>query len=307
MSAGAHQVSDTAVTSGAAPRIPLSQRWRGAMGTLRRAPLIPAAIIAILIVFALFAPWIAPHDPLRNNIMANNTPPFWHEEGTAKYLLGTDTLGRDILSRIIYGSRLSLSLSLLVILIGGSIGVALGIISGYVGGFVDALIQRGVEAMLALPTILVALVFVFTFGFGFWNIIFILSPFIAARFARMVRGETLSLKERDYVAIANVIGAGKARIMRTHILPNVANTVTVLATLEVGHLILVESSLSFLGVGIAPPNPAWGLMVSEGRESLATAYWISLFPGLAILFTVLSLNLFGDWLRDALDPRRKFL
>jgi peptide/nickel transport system permease protein len=239
--------------------------------------------------------------------MENLTPPVWQEGGTSEYLLGTDKLGRDILSRIIHGSRLSLSLSLIVIMLGGSVGVILGLISGYVGGVVDGIIQRIVEAMLALPTILVALVFVFTFGFGFWNVIFILSPFIAARFARMVRGETLSVKERDYVAIAKVIGTNRALIIARHVFPNVANTVIVLATLEVGHLILVESSLSFLGVGIPPPNPAWGLMVAEGREYIATAYWISLIPGLAILATVLSLNLFGDWLRDILDPRRKQL
>jgi peptide/nickel transport system permease protein len=280
---------------------------RAALAALRRAPLVPTVILGFLIAFAAFAPLIAPHDPIKIDIMANLAPPVWHEGGSSKYLLGTDKLGRDVLSRMIYGSRLSLSLSLIVIFLGGTSGVLLGMMSGYLGGFMDALIQRAVEAMLALPTILVALVFVFTFGFGFWNVVFILSPFIAARFARMVRGETLSIKERDYVAIAKVIGTSKTGIIFKHIFPNVANTVTVLATLEVGHLILVESSLSFLGVGIPPPNPAWGLMVAEGREYIATAYWISLFPGLAILAAVLSLNLFGDWLRDALDPRRKQL
>jgi peptide/nickel transport system permease protein len=283
------------------------RRRRARFGVFSRVPVIPSIIIATLIVFAIFAPLIAPHDPIKVDVMANLVPPMWHEGGSSENILGTDKLGRDVFSRIIYGSRLSLSLSLIVIAIGGSIGVLLGMISGYLGGVVDALIQRAVEAMLSLPTILVALVFVFTFGFGFWNVIFILSPFMAARFARMVRAETLSIRERDYVAIAKVIGVSRARIIRTHVLPNVANTVIVLATLEVGHLILVESSLSFLGVGIPPPNPAWGLMVSEGREYIATAYWISLFPGLAILATVLSLNLFGDWLRDALDPRRKQL
>ena len=171
----------------------------------------------------------------------------------------------------------------------------------------DALVQRGVEAVLALPLILVALAFVFTFGFSFWNVFFILCPFVAVRFARIVRGDTLSIRERDYVAVATVIGAPTYRIVAKHIFPNVFNTVVVLATLEVGHIILVESSLSFLGVGIPPPQPAWGLMVSEGREYIATAYWITLFPGLAILATVLSLNLFGDWLRDTLDPRRRQL
>ncbi len=285
----------------------LYRRVRAAVSALRRAPLVPTIILGILIFCAVFAPLVAPYDPIKINIMSNLMPPAWNAEGSIDHLLGTDKLGRDVLSRIIYGSRLSLSLSLIVILMGGSAGVVLGMISGYMGGAVDAVIQRAVEAMLALPTILVALVFIFTFGFGFWNVIFILSPFIAARFARMVRGETLSIKERDYVALAQVMGASKVRIIIRHILPSVFNTVIVLATLEVGHLILVESSLSFLGVGIPPPNPAWGLMVAEGREHIATAYWLSAFPGLAILASVLSINLFGDWLRDTLDPRRKQL
>jgi peptide/nickel transport system permease protein len=301
--------SDTSASGSVAAlaRTSSRQRWLDARAALARAPLVPIFVLGMLLVCAVFAPLIAPHDPIRINVMENLTPPVWQEGGSSKHLLGTDKLGRDILSRIIHGSRLSLSLSLMVILLGGSAGVVLGLISGFFGGILDAIIQRAVEAMLALPTILVALVFVFTFGFGFWNVIFILSPFIAARFARMVRGETLSVKERDYVAIAKVIGASRGRIIARHLFPNVANTVIVLSTLEVGHLILVESSLSFLGVGIPPPNPAWGLMVAEGREYIATAYWISLFPGLAILAAVLSLNLFGDWLRDALDPRRKQL
>lgn len=290
-----------------AERLPLHRRWRAGLAGLKRAPMVPMTILGIFIGFAIFAPLIAPHDPIAINIMQNFAPPAWHADGSSSYLLGTDKLGRDILSRIIHGSRLSLSLSLIVILLGGTSGVILGMTSGYLGGVVDAVIQRGVEAMLALPTILVALVFVFTFGFGFWNVIFILSPFIAARFARMVRGETLSIKERDYVAVAKVTGASTGRILVKQVFPNVFNTVIVLATLEVGHLILVESSLSFLGVGIPPPNPAWGLMVSEGRDALVNAYWISVFPGLAILVTVLSLNLFGDWLRDTLDPRRNQL
>jgi peptide/nickel transport system permease protein len=283
------------------------RRLRAFGMALRRAPLIPTAILGTFVVFALFGSYIAPHDPIRISVMTNLMPPAWAEGGSTRYLLGTDKLGRDILSRLIHGSSLSLSLSLIVIFMGGTVGTILGMASGYIGGAVDSLIQRAVEAMLALPTILVALVFVFTFGFGFWNVIFILAPFVAARFTRMVRAETLSLKEREYVALAKVMGASTPRIIATHILPNVVNTVIVLATLEVGHLILVESSLSYLGVGIPPPNPAWGLMVAEGREYIATAYWISLFPGLAILTTVLSLNLFGDWLRDALDPRRRSL
>ena len=281
--------------------IPLYRRVRTIGAALRRAPLVPMIILGTLLIFVAFAPLIATHDPVKNDIMNNLAPP------SVSNFLGTDTLGRDVFSRIIYGTRISLALSLLVIAIGGGTGIIFGTVSGYMGGRADALVQRGVEAILALPLILVALSFVFTFGFSFWNVIFILCPFVAARFARIVRGETLSVRERDYVALAKVIGAPTHRIVLKHILPNVFNTVVVISTLEVGHIILVESSLSFLGVGIPPPRPAWGLMVSEGRQYITSAYWISLFPGLAILATVLSLNLFGDWMRDTLDPRRRQL
>jgi peptide/nickel transport system permease protein len=286
---------------------PLYRRAQTVAAALKRAPLVPMVVLGILVTFAAFAPLIAPHDPIRNDILNNLAPPVWHAEGSSSNLLGTDKLGRDVLSRIIHGSRVSLALSLLVILIGGGAGAIFGMVSGYLGGRADALVQRGVEAILALPLILVALAFVFVFGFSFWNVIFILSPFVAARFARMVRGETLSVKERDYIALAKVIGSPTHRTILKHIMPNVFNTIVVLSTLEVGHIILVESSLSFLGVGIPPPRPAWGLMVAEGREYITSAYWITLFPGLAILAAVLSLNLFGDWLRDTLDPRRRQL
>ena len=212
-----------------------------------------------------------------------------------------------MLSRIIHGTRVSLSLSIAVILLGGTAGTFFGLASGFLGGKTDAVVQRGVEAILALPLILVALVFMSAFGTSFTNVIFILSPFVAARFARMVRGEALVIKELDYVSLARVIGSPTHRIVVKHILPNVFNTVVVLSTLEVGHLILVESSLSFLGVGIPPPRPAWGLMVADGRDFIQSHYWLTLFPGLAILASVMCLNLFGDWLRDTLDPRRRQL
>ena len=281
--------------------VPIYVRGLHAARALRRAPLVPSLILGILLFCVAFAPLVATHDPVENDILDNLAPP------SATHFLGTDKLGRDVFSRIIYGSRISLALSLLVILIGGGAGALMGMGSGFVGGKADALVQRAVEAVLALPLILVALTFVFTFGFSFWNVIFILCPFVAARFARIIRGEVLSIRERDYVALARVIGTPTPQIVLKHIMPNVFNTIVVLSTLEVGHIILVESSLSFLGVGIPPPRPAWGLMVSEGRQYITSAYWISLFPGLAILATVLSLNLFGDWLRDTLDPRRRHL
>ncbi len=281
--------------------VPLYVRGLTVVSALRRAPLLPSLMIGTLLIFVAFAPLIATHDPIQNDILDNLAPP------STTHFLGTDTLGRDVFSRIIYGTRISLALSLLVILIGGGSGAFMGMASGFLGGKADAVVQRAVEAVLALPLILVALSFVFTFGFSFWNVMFILCPFVAARFARIVRGEVLSIRERDYVALARVIGTPTPRIVLKHIMPNVFNTIVVLSTLEVGHIILVESSLSFLGVGIPPPRPAWGLMVAEGRQYITSAYWITLFPGLAILVTVLSLNLFGDWLRDTLDPRRRHL
>lgn len=274
---------------------------------LRRAPVLPSTVLAVLLISALFGPLIAPHEPLDQDLLNSFAPPAWHSEGSFTHFLGTDKLGRDILSRLIHAARVSLSLSLLIILIGGGAGTLLGLLSGYSGKTTDAVIQRGVEVILAMPTILVALVFVYTVGQSFNSVMFILSPFLAARFIRIVRGETLSVRERDYVAVAKVIGSPTYRILLRHILPNVFNTVIVLATLEVGHLILLVATLSFLGVGVPPPNPEWGQMVADGREFVASAYWITLFPGLAILLAVLSLNLFGDWLRDTLDPRRRQL
>lgn len=268
-------------------------------------PIFPALILATLFICAVFAPWIAPHDPLETNLSNVLAPPFFEVGGSWVHPLGTDKVGRDILSRIIHGSRTSLFLALSVLVIGTVIGTILGLISGYSAGKLDALIQRVAEGILSIPTILVALVFIFVLGQGFLSIIIVLTPFVIARFARMIRGEALSLRERPFVELARVAGASQARIIARHILPNLVNTVVVIATLEVGQLVLVEASLSFLGVGVPPPTPGWGLMIAEGREYLTTKYWMSIFPGLAILLTVLSFNLMGDWLTDVLDPRRE--
>ena len=273
----------------------------------RRLPIVPIAILGLLIVAAILAPLIAPYPPLRIDLAHALLPPFYEPGGSLSHPLGTDKVGRDVLSRVIYGGRVSLLLSTSVLLLGGSIGTVLGLISGYVSGKVDAAIQRGVEVILSLPTIMVALVAVYVLGQSYVSVVLVLSPFIAARFARMVRGEALTIRKRSYVALAQVAGASHARIIARHILPNVAGTIIVIATLEVGHLILVEASLSFLGVGVPPPTPAWGLMVADGREYLATKYWLSLFPGLAIMATVLSINWIGDWLRDILDPKQQLL
>ena len=223
--------------------------------------------------------------------------------GSTKYLLGTDHLGRDILTRIIYGARISLILASITLLVGGTIGVVLGLISGWYGRWVDELIMRVVDIELALPLILLALVLVVSLGPSLELIIVIIAVWIWPRFARMVRGEVLQLKNMDYVALARVSGASTPRIMFVHLLPGTINTVIIIATLQVGAVILVEAGLSFLGAGVPRPDPAWGSMVADGRSRLADAWWIATMPGLAILLTVMSLNLFGDWLRDTLDPR----
>ena len=282
-------------------------RARSLLGSSRHLPLLPLLLLALLVIAAVFADVLAPHEPLQIELTNSLQPPFYHEGGSFEHPLGTDELGRDILSRLMHGGRVSLLLALSVIALGGVVGVALGLISGYVGGLTDSIIQRAVEAVLSLPTIMVALVFVFVMGQTYASIILILSPFVAAELARMVRGDALSIRRTNYVALARVAGASPLRIIVRHILPNVAGTIIVVATLQVGALILVEASLSFLGVGVPPPTPAWGLMIDGGREYVATKYWLSLFPGLAIVLTVLSINWIGDWLRNVLDPKQQML
>ena len=223
--------------------------------------------------------------------------------GSMDYPLGTDKQGRDILSRIMHGARVSLMVSSLAILLGGGLGTLLGMLAAYRGGKTDSVIMRIVDIKLAFPTILLALVLVAAIGAGFATVIVVIAVLLWARYARVVRGEALAIKQQDFIDRARVSGASNARIMMKHIFPNLVNTVVVLATLEVGHVIILESTLSFLGAGIPAPTPAWGVMVADGRDLITTAWWIFLFPCLAIVLTVLSMNLLGDWLRDRLDPK----
>ena len=271
--------------------------------SFRRWPFIPVAIAVSLVVVAIFAELVAPHDPLEGDTYDRNEPPVWAEEGSPKFLLGTDHIGRDILSRMIFGARVSLIVAVTVLVAGAALGTLVGLVAGYMGGLVDEALMRLVDFVFALPFIVVALVASVVWGASLELVIILLSLFTWAPFARQVRAESLQLKTMDYVALARVAGASGFRITVRHILPGVVNTVMVLSSLQVGSLILTESVLSFLGVGIPPPQPSWGSMVSEGRQYISTAWWISFFPGFAILLIVFSMNFFGDWLRDKLDPR----
>ena len=271
---------------------------------VKQYPIIPLVILAVMLIIpAVFANLISPHDPVDVNLRARLMPPAWMEGGSWEYVLGTDRQGFDILSRIIHGARISLSISVLAIALGGGVGTVLGLVAAYRGGWIDTLIMRIVDIKLAFPSILLALVLVAVSGPGFQTVVLVIALLLWARFARMVRGEALAIKQQDFIARAQVAGASPIRIMVRHIFPNVVNTVVVLATLEVGHVIILESTLSFLGAGLVKPTPAWGLMVADGRALIVTAWWLFFFPTLAIVLTVLSMNLLGDWLRDRLDPK----
>lgn len=262
-------------------------------------------IILGLIVIAVFADYLAPYDPVTGTLGDRLIPPFWQAGGSTAHLLGTDVLGRDTLSRLIYGARSSLTVAVVAILVAGSIGSLLGIAAGYLGGWVDALVMRAADLAFSFPTILLAMVLAVVFGASFFNIVVVISLVLWAEYARMARGESLKIKEMDYVALAQVAGCSKVSIMLRHILPNVASSLIVLATLQVGVVIILESSLSFLGVGLPPPTPTWGSMVAEGRSYVVSAWWLSLVPGAAILVTVLSFNLLGDTLTELINPERQ--
>ena len=274
----------------------------------RRLPLFPTAILLVVLVIpAIFANQIAPHDPTRGSLGNRLSPPAWLEGGSMDHVFGTDKVGRDILSRIIYGSRISVIIAMIAIVVSGIIGTALGIVAGYWGGWVDALIMRLVDISLSIPIILLGLVLVAALGPRTSTVIGVIVVLLWSRYARLARGETLAVRVQDYISRAQVSGSSHRRIMFRHVLPNVFNSLVVLATLQVGFVIILESTLSFLGAGVPRPNPAWGLMVADGRELVASekGWWVSLLPGLAIMLVVLSMNLLGDWLRDRLDPKQR--
>jgi peptide/nickel transport system permease protein len=278
--------------------------------------IIPAVILSLMIIMAIFADlsWlgrpdlrISPHDPNHIVITDRFLPPAFMEGGKSDYLLGTDKLGRDVLSRIIYGSRISISISVLVILITTLIGTLLGILAGYAGGRLDGFIMRVTDIALSFPGLLLAMLLAVAIGPGYWTVVFALSILGWASYARLVRGEAMRLRASDFVAQARVNGASDFRIMLRHIFPNVINSLVVMMTLSLGMIILSEAALTFLGVGVPAPTATWGSMVSDGRSYLDTAWWASAFPGIAIGLVVMSGNFLGDWIRDKLDPRLRQL
>ena len=268
----------------------------------RRWPYIPAIILVVLVFAAVAAPIVSPHDPVKGDLRARTKPPIGFG-GTTEHLFGTDNQGRDIFSRIIHGARVSISFAAITMLLSVALGAVIGAVSGYFGGHVDETLMRLVDLQNALPFILAALVMVGVFGASFTTLLIIIAIFSWGTTARQIRGEILQLKQMDYVNLARIAGASSPRIIFKHLLPGVTNTLIVVATLGTGQIILTEATLSFLGVGIPPPKPAWGSMVAFGRNYIESAWWIAVIPGIAIALVVVSLNFLGDWLRDYFDPR----
>ena len=274
------------------------QSWRQRLAE-KRFPWVPIAVLLVLVICAAFAHWLAPHEPTSLNVVNSKLAPF---ESSA-HPLGTDVLGRDMLSRLIYGARTTVQISVIALALGAIIGTVIGLVSGYWGGWTDALLMRVTDAALGFPTILLALVVVVIMDPGPAAIILAVLLTVWARFARMIRGDVLTVKGYDFVTLARITGVKAPVILWRHIFPNVANTLMVITSLMVGQIILLEAALSFLGLGLSPGAPAWGIMVAEGQEVILDVWWLSLFPGIAITVVVLAFNFFGDWLRDYLDPK----
>jgi peptide/nickel transport system permease protein len=265
--------------------------------------LIMGGILLTFIIVGIFGATFAPHDANEANFEEVLRPPFWQEGGKLSYPLGTDNLGRDILSRILVGTRITLEVGFLVVIFAGIVGSTIALLSGYLGGWVDTLLMRFTDIMMSMPYLMIAIVLAAVLGPSKGNIILILTATGWAGYARVLRGEVLRIKQGEFVSLAVIAGCSKMSIMLRHIFPNMVNTLVVLSTLQLGVVIIAEASLSFLGVGVPPPNPAWGSMIAEGRSYISSAWWVSTWPGLAVLVVVLTCNLFGDWLRVRLDPK----
>ena len=266
-------------------------------------PMVPLVIVGALLLCALLAPLVSPHSPLEGSLGDRLAPPMGMEGAKPGHFLGTDRHGRDTLSRLIHGARISLSVSVVGIVLTGTLGTFVGLLAGFLGGWTDTLLMRLVDVSLSLPGILIAVLLSVVFEPSFGNVIIVVVFLLWPSYARLVRGETLSLKHQEFVALARIAGCSNLTIMFRHIVPNLVPSILVLATLHVGYVIVLEADLSFLGVGLPPPTPSWGVMVADGRGLIEQAWWISILPGLAILITVISLNILGDWVRDRLDPK----
>ncbi len=280
-------------------RIDVRKIW----ATMQRYPILPIVILSVFVFLAIFGSLISPYDPIKPHFHDVLTPPFWMEGGSTEYLLGTDHLGRDLLSRIICGAAVSMQVGLLAVTLAGVIGGVFGLLSGYLGGWVDTVIMRLTDVVLALPFLMLVLVLAAILGPSKENIIILLGAVGWCSTSRVTRGDVLRVKQLEFVTLAVAAGASKIRIMLRHILPNVTNNIVVLLTMRVGRMIIAEASLSFMGLGIPPPEPAWGSMVADGRSYITVAWWICVSAGAAIFLVVMSCNLLGDWLRVRLDPK----
>ena len=286
----------------------LAAGWRLAAIRSEGFPWIATSLLGLLLFVALFANVLAPHDPEVGSLGERFRPPVWQQGGSEKFILGSDHLGRDVLSRLIFGARVSVVVGFTAVLVAGVVGTLLGILSGYIGGWVDQVIMRVTDTWLALPALTFAIFLAAVVGPSEMNIVIILGLVYWTRYARVIRSEVLSLKERDFVRLAIVAGCSRRTIMRRHILPNVINSAIVLGTLMLGVVVVTEAALSFLGVGVPPPKPAWGLMLADGKKGLMAGYWwLTVLPGCCIMLMVLSANLLGDWLRVKFDPQLRQL
>jgi peptide/nickel transport system permease protein len=279
-------------TASGRPRLPLM-------------PALPIAVVAVFIVAGIAAPGLTPYDPVKQDLANYRLPPFWVDGGSSTHLLGTDSFGRDVFTRLLYGARVSFSVVALALLIAVTIGATVGIVAGYAGGWIDSILMRLVDIVLTLPPILVALTLAVAVGPSFRNLVLVLGILIWPQIARLIRGETLLLKRADFVRYSRAIGVPRWAILLRHVVPNVLPTLLVATTLQISLVILAEASLSFLGAGVPAPSASWGVMISDGRALIASGWWITLFPGLALTVTVLSFNALSDWLRDYLDPRTR--
>ena len=277
--------------------------WIAALAGKAGPPKLATLMCLLLVIAAVFGTSVTPYSETTIDFEAVMTPPFWETDGTWRHPFGTDQLGRDILSRLVAGAQVSMMVAVAAVLVGGTLGTLIGLIAGYFGGVIGAVLSRLTEAFLALPFILMALALVAAFGPGLSNIIIVMVLTNWARYARLVRSEVLGIKERDFVLLARIAGVSRFRIAVRHVLPNAVNSVAILAILDVGRAMMLESALSFLGLGVQPPSVSWGVMLADAKSFMGFAWWLALFPGIAIFLSVLSFSALGDWLHTKFDPR----